>query len=50
MDFDTTDLTSYIPGYDEYIEPKEVKNDEEDIDTIVDEQILERLEKEKESD
>lgn len=48
---DTEDLTSYIPGYDDYCEPKPDEPDFDDIvDDIVDEQILQRLEKEKESD
>jgi len=48
---DTTDLSSYYPGYDDYCEPKEEINPDDDprIDEIVDEQILRRLE-EKESE
>ena len=35
---DTTDLTSYIPGYDEYCEPKPEKPDDDYIiDMIIDE-------------
>lgn len=35
---DTTDLTSYIPGYDEYCEPKQEKPDDDYIiDMIIDE-------------
>lgn len=45
----TEDLPSYIPGYDEYLEQREQDIDyDEYIDKIVDEQILERLEKEHE--
>lgn len=34
---DTTDLSSYYPGYDEYCEPIEEKTVEDNIDDIVDE-------------
>lgn len=34
---DTTDLSSYYPGYDDYYEPKEEINPDEIIDDIVDE-------------
>lgn len=34
---DTTDLSSYYPGYDDYCEPKEEINLDEIIDDIVDE-------------
>ena len=34
---DTTDLSSYYPGYDNYCEPKEETNIDERIDDIVDE-------------
>jgi hypothetical protein len=46
---DTQDLPSYIPGYDEYLEQQKQETDDaydEYIDTLIDEQILERLEKE----
>lgn len=44
---DTTDLTSYIPGYDEYCEPKEyIDYDVDNIDDVIDEMLLERAEKE----
>jgi len=49
---DTTDLSSYYPGYDDYCEPKEYKDPDDDptvderVDERVDEMILERLEKE----
>ena len=40
---DTTDLSSYYPGYDQYCEPKEQKSlDNLDIDNIIDEVILEK--------
>ena len=43
----TEDLPSYIPGYDEYLEEREKETDyDEYIDMLIDEQILERLEKE----
>ena len=46
---DTTDLTSYIPGYDEYCEPKEyINKDDYIIDDVIDEMLLERAEKEEE--
>ena len=49
MNFDTTDLTSYYPGYDEYCEPKGETNDDDfDIDAIIDERRLQEME-EKES-
>ena len=45
---DTQDLSSYIPGYDEYLEELEKETDyaayDEYIDMLIDEQILERLE------
>ena len=48
---DTQDLPSYIPGYDDWCEKQEQETDcdayDDYIDRIVDEQILERLEKEK---
>ena len=37
---DTTDLTSYYPGYDEYCEPKEIKEDYDYSDEYHDEIIL----------
>lgn len=44
----TEDLSSYIPGYDEYLEEleKETNYDayDEYINMLIDEQILERLE------
>lgn len=44
----TEDLSSYIPGYDEYLEELEKETDydayDEYIDMLIDEQILERLE------
>ncbi len=49
---DTQDLSSYYPGYEDYLEPKkEFDPDEDDcdVDAIVDEMILRRLE-EKEND
>lgn len=46
----TEDLPSYIPGYDEYLEEQEQETDyaayDKYIERLVDEQILERLEKE----
>ena len=40
---DTTDLSSYYPGYHQYCEPKEQKSlDNLDIDNIIDEVILEK--------
>lgn len=55
FDFSTEDLTSYIPGYDEWLEEREKETDygsydayDEYIDRLIDEQILERLEKENE--
>ena len=51
FDGSTEDLTSYIPGYDEYLEEREQETDyaayDKYIERLVDEQILERLEKEK---
>ena len=50
FDFSTEDLPSYIPGYDEWLEEREKETDydayDEYIDRLIDEQILERLEKE----
>lgn len=50
----TEDLPSYIPGYDEWLEEQERNIDyaayDKYIDRLVDEQILERLEKEEEND
>ena len=44
----TEDLSSYIPGYDEYLEELEKETDydayDEYINMLIDEQILERLE------
>ena len=44
----TEDLSSYIPGYDEYLEELERNIDydayDEYINMLIDEQILERLE------
>ena len=34
---DTTDLSSYYPGYDNYCEPKEEIDLDERIDDIIDE-------------
>ena len=34
---DTTDLSSYYPGYDDYCEPKKEKDLDEIIDDIIDE-------------
>ena len=52
FDGSTEDLTSYIPGYDEYLEEREQETDyaayDKYIERLVDEQILERLEKENE--
>ena len=44
----TEDLPSYIPGYDEWLEEQETDYTAYDkyIERLVDEQILERLEKE----
>lgn len=46
----TEDLPSYIPGYDEWLEEHEQETDyaayDKYIERLVDEQILERLEKE----
>lgn len=51
FDGSTEDLPSYIPGYDDWCEEQEKETDydayDDYIDRIVDEQILERLEKEK---
>lgn len=47
---DTTDLSSYYPGYDDYCEPKEeVDPDDFDVDALMDEMMLRKLE-EKEND
>ena len=50
FDGSTEDLTSYIPGYDEWLEKQEQETDyaayDKYIERLVDEQILERLEKE----
>ena len=48
FDCSTEDLPSYIPGYDEWLEEQETDYDayNDYIDRLVDEQILERLEKE----
>ena len=50
FDGSTEDLTSYIPGYDEWLEKQEQETDyaayDKYIDRLIDEQILERLEKE----
>lgn len=48
FDGSTEDLPSYIPGYDEYLEEQETDYAAYDkyIERLVDEQILERLEKE----
>ena len=52
FDGSTEDLTSYIPGYDEWLEKQEQETDyaayDKYIERLVDEQILERLEKENE--
>ena len=52
FDYSTEDLTSYIPGYDEYLEEQETDYAAYDkyIERLVDEQILERLEKEEENE
>ena len=46
----TEDLHSYIPGYEEWLEEREKETDydayDEYIDMLIDEQTLERLEKE----
>ena len=48
--FETEDLPSYIPGYDEWLEEQEQETDyaayDKYIERLVDEQILERLETE----
>ena len=48
FDGSTEDLPSYIPGYDEWLEKQETDYAAYDkyIERLVDEQILERLEKE----
>ena len=50
FDGSTEDLPSYIPGYEELLEQQEQEIDyaayDEYIDMLIDEQILERLEKE----
>lgn len=50
FDGSTEDLPSYIPGYDEWLEEREQETDyaayDKYIERLVDEQILERLEKE----
>lgn len=50
FDNSTEDLPSYIPGYDEWLEEQEQETDyaayDKYIERLVDEQILERLEKE----
>lgn len=50
FDSSTEDLPSYIPGYDEWLEEREQETDyaayDKYIDRLIDEQILERLEKE----
>ena len=48
FDGSTEDLTSYIPGYDEWLEEQETDYAAYDkyIERLVDEQILERLETE----
>lgn len=48
FDGSTEDLPSYIPGYDEWLEEQETDYAVYDkyIERLVDEQILERLEKE----
>ena len=52
FDGSTEDLPSYIPGYDEWLEEREQETDyaayDKYIERLVDEQILERLEKENE--
>lgn len=48
---DTTDLTSYIPGYDEYCEPREYKDyDDDNLDDVIDEMLLERAEEKEDED
>lgn len=50
FDGSTEDLPSYIPGYDEWLEEREQETNyaayDKYIERLVDEQILERLEKE----
>ena len=50
FDGSTEDLPSYIPGYDDWCEEREQETDyaayDKYIERLVDEQILERLEKE----
>lgn len=42
---DTTDLTSYIPGYDDYCEPKEYKDyNVDNLDDVIDELMLKKAE------
>ena len=54
FDGSTEDLPSYIPGYDEYLEEREQETDyaayDKYIERLIDEQILERLEKEEEDE
>lgn len=39
---DTTDLTSYIPGYDDYCEPKQEIEYYDDSDVVHDEMMIRR--------
>lgn len=49
--YDTEDLPSYIPGYEEYITPKEEEPDFDDIvDRVTDDIMLQQLENRKDSD
>lgn len=44
---DTTDLSSYYPGYDEYCDDRDdIDSDYFIIDEVVDEMLLENLKKE----
>ena len=48
---DTTDLTSYIPGYDEYCEPKEyIDRDDYILDDVIDELLLQQAEEEEDEE
>ncbi len=38
----TTDLTSYYPGYDDYCEPKDIKKEYEYADEFYEEKIIEK--------
>lgn len=47
MDYpDTQDLSSYIPGYDEYLEQNSREYTEEDIEDMYEEYLIRKLEEE----